>query len=351
MRVLNSRLTGTVFALCLPLVAPLVAEAQAAVDPGYQGSSYNQVLDALEGQGYVPQTSEEKAEYAVYRSGVLPQYKVNYFSMGGMIFQPLFGRSKVTLRERADVYPYFKKFVHANGVCVVGKWQINQQTPYSGYFKTGAQALFVGRISVALQETTRAGKRGFGFAGKIFPTTNPNQVVPTTNFFTVDELSGTPAQKLFDVALTNEPPLIPGWDLAGDLVKIVPAFLAADSSPTFRPVTQIARAGASGTVVAPIWMRLRPQPGTIKNYQADFRNEVIQGIQQNGKLVYLIETSSTTKDRTATVGWNQIGTITMDRAIESFGCDRQLHFSHPHDDKTNVPKTASKPAQKAAGGK
>jgi len=332
-----SALSALSLTLLVPLLKVAPARAQAAIDSTYNGSSYNEVLSVLEGQGFVPRNSSEKAEFDAYRNGALPQYPVDFLSLGGLFFSPLKDRSIKTIHERTDYYPYFKKFVHANGVCVLGKWEINQPTPYTGYFKTGASGLFIGRVSVALEETTRAGKRGFGFAGKIFPSTNPNAIVPTTNFFTIDELSGTPAQKFFDVALTNEPPLIFGLDLTGELVKIIPAFVKADSSPTFRPVTQIARTAAVGALNSPIWMRLRPAPTTIKNNQPDFRSEVIQAMVDNGKLVFLIETSTTTKDRNATAGWTQAGTITLDRAISSFGCDRQLHFSHPHDDKTNQP--------------
>jgi hypothetical protein len=319
------------------------AMAQAAVDPSYHGSSFNQVLDVLENQGFVAQTEAEKEEFDAYQGGRLPQYRVDYFSMCGLIFSPLANRSKATLVERADYYDYFKKFVHANGVCVVGKWDIQNQTPFYGYFKTGAKGLVVGRISVALETTTREGKRGFGFAGKIFPTMDVNAVVPTTNFFTVDDLSGTSAERFLDVAVTNEPPLIPRFDLIGVLAKIIPAFIKADSSPTFRPVTQIARTGAGSEVTSPIWMRLRPSAGTIKNNQSDFRSEVIQAMQENRGLTFVIDTSNTTKDRNATQGWTPIGTIQVDRAIESYGCDRRLHFSHPKDDKSNVtPKKEAK---------
>jgi hypothetical protein len=316
---------------------PTLAWAQLAQDPNYQGSSFNQVLDVIENQGMIPQGTTEQQEAAVYQSGQLPQYRVNFWSLGGLIFSPLLNRSKQTLVDRADYYDHFEKYVHANGVCVVGKWEIKNATPYTGFFRQGAAGLFIGRISVALQETTSAGNRGFGFAGKIFPTTNPNQVVPTTSFFTVDELSGTPAARFMDQALTNEPPLIPNFDLTGELVKIIPAFLLADSSPTFRPVTQIARINAGQAVRSPIWMRLRAAPQMIKNNQADFRNEVVQAMEDNnGRLTFIIETSSTTKDRKATVGWNPVGTMTLNRSIVSYGCDRRLHFSHPKDDKSNV---------------
>ena len=262
--------------LGVSLMTSTTSHGQAANDPSYSGSSYNEILNVLEDQGWVAQSNEEQKEFDVYRSGLLPQYKVNYFSLGGLLFSHLADRSKKTLSDRADYYDRLQKFVHANGICAVGKWEISRSTPYSGFFKNGASGYFVGRISVALEQTTHAGRRGFGFAGKIFPTLDPNEVVPTTNFFTVDELSGTAAARFLDQAVTNEPPLIPSFDLAGVLAKIIPAFMAADSSPTFRPVTQIARTHAASTVTSPIWMRLRAASSTIKNNQDDFRSEIFR---------------------------------------------------------------------------
>jgi hypothetical protein len=336
---IKSRLPILAACLQIPLSLAMVAQAQEARDPSYRGSSFNEILNVVEDQGFVPRSSDEQEEFNFYRSGQLPQYHVNYFSLGGAILHPLFGRSEETLDQRADSYPYFKKYVHANGICVVGKWEIKNPTPFSGYFRQGASGLFLGRISVALQETTRAGNRGFGFAGKIFPTNDANAVVPTTNFFTVDELSGTPSLRFLDVSLTNDPPLIPSLDLTGELAKIIPAFVHADSSPTFRPVTQIARMGMAAPVRSPIWMRLRPAGQVIKNNQPDFRREVMQAMEDNNGLTFFIDTSTTSGDRKLQSAWKQVGTITVNRAIESFGCDRRLHFSHPRDDKSNqLPK-------------
>src|SRR5205807_8505365 len=56
--------------------------------------------------------------------------------------------------------------------CFAGNWEITQDSPYSGFFRKGSQALMIGRLSAASPVTSRGEKRAFGFAGKIFPTTD-----------------------------------------------------------------------------------------------------------------------------------------------------------------------------------
>jgi hypothetical protein len=320
-------------ALAIVLIPAHFASAQEASDATYSGSSFYEVLSVIEDQGLTSEDPKVQQEISVYRSGQIPQYPVSFKSLKAKV---LSDDSKRTLVERADYYERLEKLVHPNGICVVGDWNISKDSAYSGYFSKGAKGHFIGRISTALEETTRAGNRGFGFAGKIFPTTNPNAKVLTTNFFTIDVLSGTPAQRFLDVSLTNSPPIIPSFDIIGELAKIIPAFLKADSQPTFRPVTQIARTNAAGEIKSPIYMRLSPQTNIRKNNQIDFRRELFEAMQQNGeKLQFNIDVSDTTSDRNISEGWQNLGEITLNRAMVTYGCDRRLHFSHPKDDKSN----------------
>lgn len=333
------------------------AYAQMAYDPDYQGSSYNEIVSVIDGSGPAPTNPKELYEYNVYGPhGVstgqsLPHYRVDFLSMGGLFSSPLAERAKKTVTERADTYNYFKKIVHANGICVTGEWKINDNSPYSGLLESGTDALFIGRLSVSLNETTYTNDKGevnaraFGFVGKIFPTMDPNKKVPTTSLFTTDVLSGTDAPTLLGVKVTNDPPIFPNLNIAGSLSKIAPAFKKADSSPTFRPVTQLARVDRNGRgvaqeeVKAPIWLRLSAAEGTPMNTQNDFRNEISQAMDESHQnLQFDIEASSTTSDRTAETGWQKIGQISLHQAIVSFGCDRQIHFSHPKDDNSKPKK-------------
>lgn len=304
-----------------------------ADDSVYPGSSFNEVMGVLENRNFSPKSPREVSDFDGYRNGQMPRYPISFSSLD---LGALTRDSIRTLHSRADYFDRIEKLVHSSGICVAGNWAIDQDSPYSGYFSKGSRALFIGRISTALEDPTNAGERGFGFAGKIFPTLNGGARVKTTSFFTIDVLSGTPAQRFLDVGLTNNPPLHPRFDLLGVLAKIIPAFAKADSQPTFRPVTQIARTGLKGELKSPVFMRLRPTEKMIRNNQADYRRELIQALSDNHQqLQFQIEVSDTTNDRNASSGWQRLGTIMLDRAVVSYGCDRRLHFSHPKDDKTN----------------
>ena len=247
--------------------------------------------------------------------------------------------SKRTLVDQVDSYDRLEKLVHTNGVCVTGEWEITEKSKYSGLFSEGSKSLLIGRISTALGETKSGQRRSFGFAGKLFGTQDVNQVAETANFFTVDVLSGSYAEKFLDVSLTNHPNLIPNKEVARSLLIIAPAFKLADSGATFRPVTALAQMQASGEVKSPIFMRLSPSASTVKNAKSDFREEVIEAVRQNNnKLVFNIEISDDyTKEEDGNVkAWTRLGQITIDKAIVSYGCDRQLHFAHPKDDKSNL---------------
>jgi hypothetical protein len=189
----------------------------------------------------------------------------------------------------------------------------------------------IGRISAAAPQTTNDGKRSFGFAGKLFPTMNPNEVVHTANFFTVHDLNGTDAKRFVDVALVNEPPV----DLSGVLnpLKILNAiFAVADINPGVRPLYPISRAGlaAGAPAVTPKWLRIRTAHDVTSPSatDADFRDEV-SAVNYPRGLAFTIEVSDTTKDPNAESGWTTIGQIRSSVIAASFGCDRRLHFAHP----------------------
>ena len=76
-------------------------------------------------------------------------------------------------------------------------------------------------------------------------------------------------------------------------------------------------------------MRVRVMPGQIKNRAADFRDELLQALKDNGSLKMEIEVSETTSNKDAKTGWTKLGQIQFDRALVSYGCDRRLHFGHP----------------------
>jgi hypothetical protein len=310
--------------ICLIPVASFAAES-------YEGSSFNEVLNIIQDVGFTPKSKIEKQEFSVYAENFLPQYPVNSSSIFSGDSEGLQRDAQRTVNERFDYYDRLAKKLHPNGVCVSGEWIIKKKTQYTGLFATASRGLFIGRISVSLGDTTTDDQRGFGFAGKVFPTMDPNQVVSTGNFFTVDVLMGTRLDHALDAKTTNEPETGFKLSLIGLGLRIASALSTADENPGFRPLTQVASIGvvAPNSVVEPHWIRLVASGNLRRNDEPDFRNEIIQALDENKGLKYFIEVSETTKDRNATSGWLRIGEINLDSAQVSYGCDRRLHFAHP----------------------
>ncbi|OQW50848.1 MAG: hypothetical protein A4S09_11010 [Proteobacteria bacterium SG_bin7] len=293
----------------------------------YEGSSFNEVLSILGNDQNVVKSEKEKSELAVYKSGNLPVYPVN----SQTVFGPgadLIKDAKRTTEQKYDYYDYLPKKVHPNGVCVTGEWKITDPSPYTGYFATEARGLFIGRISVTMDRVLNDENRGFGFAGKIFPTLNPNEKVKTANFFTADVLLGTSTRRFFDTRVTNQPDS--GFDLSLLALgfKIAQTFKKADQDPSFRPVSTIAKLGENQNFRSPRWIRISPNSNIKKNNQKDFRNEVLQAATDNDEIIFNIEVSEVTGDRNASQ-WQRLGEIKTHKALVGYGCDRRLHFAHP----------------------
>lgn len=296
----------------------------------YTGSSFNEVWNVINDVGFQAKTSIEKEEFEVYKE-FLPAYPVNSMTVFSSGSAGLERDAQRTVNERFDYYDRLPKKLHPNGVCVSGEWVIKKNTPYTGLFASGSKGLFVGRVSVSLGDTTSDDQRGFGFAGKVFPTLDANEVVKTGNFFTVDVLMGTLLDRALDAKMTNEPETGFKLSLIGLGLRIAAALSTADSNPSFRPLTQVASLNLADDeeVVQPRWIRIAASGNLKRNDEADFRNEILQALEDNKKLKYFIEVSDETSDREATEGWTRIGEINLDKAVVTYGCDRRLHFAHP----------------------
>ena len=297
----------------------------------YPGSSFNEVWDVVQNKNFMAQTDLEKEEFAIYQKGKLPQYPVNAKSIFSGGDSMLKRDAKRTVNERFDYYDRLAKKLHPNGVCLAGEWNITKETPYSGYFASKSRGLFIGRISVAMEDTTSDDDRGFGFAGKVFPTLNPNQVETTGNFFTVDVLLGTSLKHVLDASTTNQPEVGFKLSLIGLGLKISAALKSADENPGFRPLSQVAslEIDSLADMKQPHWIRLTADKALKRNNQVDFRHEILVAIKENQGLKYTIEVSDITSDRNSNKGWTSIGEINLNKAEVSYGCDRRLHFAHP----------------------
>lgn len=299
----------------------------------YRGSSFSEIHALVFNSDEVHSDEPRaEAERENYRKGILPNLPVTWQSIwrksrNGLI-NLLAKRAKATLTEHYDYYDRLEKVVHPTGICFAGEWRITEETPYDGYFATGARGLFIGRASSASGVNVAGQKRPFGFAGKIFPTEDPEQVVETINFVTVDNLAGTLAPHYLDTSPTNAPPL--GFVFVP--VQTLETFFAlrdADAQITSRPIRQIADWGSErpGVARSPKWMFLRAAPGMPRVDEPDFRRELDMSHYPQG-IVLDIYGSVTSHDPTNRDGWSRLGQVTLTESKVSYACDRQLHFHH-----------------------
>lgn len=296
----------------------------------FAASSFNEVRNVVFGPN--PETTDTslKVEMNAYEQGRLPHYEItsSKFIVGGV--NRLLDRATHTLKDTDDYYPRLEKLVHSNGACFTGVWSITEANPYSGYFKAGSKGLFIGRASTALTETERGDPRGFGFAGKIFPTMDKTASVKTANFFLVDVLMGTQRDRYLDVKMTNNPELGFRFSVVNLALKIMKAFKAVDTDPTYRPVYPISEMGlaASEKVNTPKFMMIETDKSVGRNDDTDFRDEIsIKKNHANG-IKFNILVNNVSKDQASTE-WKRIGNIQVNESLVSYGCDRRLHFAHP----------------------
>jgi len=288
----------------------------------YQGSTFKEVRDQVFSDPYT----------------VLPQGKVTLGSFFRGLTNVLFKAALRTLDEPADIAPYFQKLVHPNGIALTGTWNIADKSPYSGYFSQGSKGLIIVRCSTALSDTTRGRYRAFGFAGKLFPTTDPSKRVKTADFFAIDVFAGTKAAHYTDVELTNDTPT--GFNInalrnfANGLVAVL-TFRRADGNNNFRPLYPIAELGLpeGAASVSPRWIMIRAWPGSGKSEKADFREELKVENYVDQTLRFEIWVADA-KLPSGARDVKRIGYIDLTESVASESCDHRLSFRHPRLKKT-----------------
>ena len=256
----------------------------------------------------------------------LPQDKVSFWKLKNIKKDAI-----RTLQSQADILPSFEKLAHPNGICLKGIWQIDTKNRYSGYFKQNSKALIIARASSAMSETKQGEIRAFGFAGKLFPTTDITKIIKeyTANFFLIDDLGGTKTQHYTDTLMTNEPKVSITSEVLKSLpyaIKVAHAFSQADKNSGIRQLYEISELGEqnNSTIITPKWMKLQAQRGQSVDAK-DFREEL--SIADGGKIVFDISVTSSQKGDKKE--WQKIGTITFDDSVVSGTCDHRLHFHHP----------------------
>jgi len=261
----------------------------------------------------------------------LPQNTVTFGKLFTFTKNIILGDAKRTLADHRDIIEPFDKLAHPNGVCLKGVWHIDKANPYSGYFKQNAKALIIARASTALSKTKRGDIRAFGFAGKLFPTTNVKKrnKAPTANFFAIDDLGGTDALHYTDVSMTNEPSVTTTSEVLKNILyalKIAKAFSDADSHSGIRQLYEISELGEKNksNIITPKWIKISAKSGQSVDAK-DFRDEF--SLNNNKKIFFNIEVAS--KEINHKKEWQTIGTITFDTSVVSNTCDHRLHFHHP----------------------
>jgi hypothetical protein len=336
-------------------------------DRGYAGSRYPDVVAALFANPY-------QRIWGAAGEPALPVHEVTFTSVfGGLIFgvtRQFLTDSERTLDSGADLRwggdrKGFPRLVHPNGVCLTGRWQITEDTPYSGYFRKGSTALLVARYSTCCTETRRGQTRSLSMVGKLFPTTDPHdtRLLRTANFITQEDIGGAKSAYINDADLRNAPDItVSRRGAAGFalLTRVALTFRRVDREGGQRQLYQIAELGKppGESTRTPQFMRLHvsPQQPKIAGADVDFRDEVMAQIFDRGDplprrtLTFDIEVTddgqvsgAAARQRWTFRNWKRIGAMVFDNAVVSYNGDKVIHFNHPtwREDR-NDPSTATR---------
>jgi hypothetical protein len=218
------------------------------------------------------------------------------------------------------------------GICLFGKWKITEDTGYTGCFRGGVEHLIIVRCSNQMTTTDRGTRRGFGFAGKIFPTLDPDERVKTVNFICIDNLGGTFADRYTDVALTNEPPLGLNFGMLPYtfvVLNVLQVFNRIDNPSNYRPIYALSEQGLEPgeTAKGPHWIQITTEAGIGKSDAVDFRDELRLKNYKDGVLRFVVSVADkkpSSKERL----WRRIGQIDLNAEVCSSSGDHRLRFRH-----------------------
>jgi hypothetical protein len=336
-------------------------------DRAYRGSRFSEVREAIFANPYQEVWGRAGEPPLPVYSVSLPSALRGILPLGS----PYFFRQAVAraVDSRADLRwgtdrKGFRRIIHTNGICLTGRWEISEQTPYSGYFQKDSQALVVGRYSTCCTETRRGRERSLSLVGKLFPTTDSNhrELLSTANFFTQQDIGGDRTDYINDAELRNAPNTTSWRRGLGVPVLLIEAILfeKTDKQPTQRQLYQIAELGKPDgePTHAPAFMRLLVDPSQprVAGDALDFRDEIMAQIFDRGDaiakrtLTFHIDVTDegSTRgpnffQRRTFANWRRIGRLIFDNAVASYNGDFVIHFNHPtwRDDR-NDPSTATR---------
>lgn len=243
-----------------------------------------------------------------------------------------------TLDTRSDLLPPFRKLVHPYGIALRGTWRITRETPFTGYFATGSEALIIARASDALGEYRPGKLRYLGLAGKLYPTTNPHhkQLLRTANFFTLENGGGSHTQRFAEASLCNDLlPLVPhlGASLDAPLAAVVGPVLAYAertldlTQVMMRQLYPIAELGEANPerALGPRFLKLVGTPSSSAPASSDLREELDMRHHPYG---IRFEIHVAEGLRMMPRAWQRIGEIHFTDSVASRSADTRLHFAH-----------------------
>lgn len=343
-------------------------------DRAYGGSRFSEVREALWANPYPSVWGRDgKSPLPIYKvtlssvlRGILPFGKPYLFRQATERAVD----SHADLRWGSDGKG-FRRLLHPNGVCLTGRWEINEETEYSGYFRKGSQALVVGRYSTCCTETRRGHTRSLALVGKLFPTTDADHGQPlrTASFITQQDIAGDHTNYINDAELRNAPDVRAWRRGSGVPILLITGalFQRVDKEPSHRQLYQIAELGKpdSEPTHSPKFMRLlvAPEQLRIEGEALDFRDEIMAQIFDKGDalpkrtLTFCIEVTDEGSTRGTAVfqqrtfsNWRRIGRLIFDNAVVSYNGDFVIHFNHPtwRSDRNN-PSTATRVDERKVG--
>ncbi len=239
-----------------------------AEDRAYGGSRFAEVRQALFANPY-------QKVWGAPGEPPVPTYETSLWTLlrGVLPLGRPFAFRQVTEREvdsGADLRwgpdrKGYRRLLHPNGICLIGVWQITEDTGYTGYFRKGSRALIVGRYSTG-SDTRRGHTRSLALVGKLYPTTDENDATPlrTANFMTQQDLGGERADTINDAEFRNAPNTT-AWRRgfgAAALALEGMVFGKVDKKPSIRQLYPIAELGKpqGEPTRAPLYMRLLVAP-------------------------------------------------------------------------------------------
>lgn len=324
-----------------------------AEDRGYQGSRYAEVRDAIYANPYRGgKSGEAPGPLPMYESRIRHVWKGLLPFTGPDLFTQASARS---IDSHADLRwgpdgKGFRRMLSPNGITVLGRWEITEPTPYSGYFKQGAAGLFIGRYSSDGNETMRGQRRSLSLAGKIYPTLDPDHPTPlrTASFMSQEDLGGMKTDFINDAELRNAPNVTAYRRGIYFLIMVRAGmvFPRLDKVADSRMLFEIAELGKpqDEPTRSPWHMMLKMTPGQprIQGDRLDFRDEVYAHIfrpgenEPSGAIEFDISVSDTAKTsgitgfrRVKVSNWQRIGRLTLTEAVASYNGDHVVQYHHP----------------------